>query len=302
MSGPLHIFVGADRSQLLAVAVLEHSIRRHTLERVRISPLIDLDLPEPKDIRQGSRTNFSFARFAIPELMGYAGRALYLDADMLVFCDIAELWRMPFGHARVIIQEDLPQHALAPRKVGAPGKRTKQCSVMMIDCERARWDVREIVAGLDGRYTYEQLMRDLCILPEDQVSYALPFAWNSLEHYDLRTKLIHYTDMNTQPWVSSENRFGHLWLKEVLLMLETGALGWRDIQHEIGLGYFRPSLVNELEEMPHEAGFDDRAAKRYAAIDQAAGFVKHAEVYMRKRLRAKMAEDGKPAPQEEASA
>jgi hypothetical protein len=286
MSEGMDIFVGADRSQLLAVAVLEHSIRRHTFGRVRVSPLIDLGLPEPKDVRQGSRTNFSFARFAIPELKAFEGRALYLDADMLVFRDIAELWRIPFDGAQVIVQEELPEHAAAPSKKGAPVKRVKQCSVMMIDCERARWDVRQIVAGLDGRYTYEQLMSELCIVPEGQVRYGVPFAWNSLEHYDRQTRLIHYTDMNTQPWVSPDNRFGALWLKEILLMLETGGLTWRDVHREIELGYFRPSLVDELNDMPHEAGFDETAARRYAAADREAGYVKHAEVYARKKLRA----------------
>ena len=286
MGEPMDIFVGADRSQLLAVAVLEHSIRRHTFGEARVAPLIDLDLPEPKDPRQGSRTNFSFARFAIPELKGYAGKALYLDADMLVFRDIAELWNIPFEGASVIIQEGVPEHAAEHRRKGAPAKRVKQCSVMMIDCAAARWDVREIVAGLDGRYSYEQLMHELCILPEEAVRYAVPFEWNSLEHHELDTRLIHYTDMNLQPWVAPDNPNGRLWMTEVRLMLDTGALAWRDIHREIELGYFRPSLVQELEEAPHEAGFDEAAARRYEAIDRQAGFVKHAEVYARKKARA----------------
>jgi lipopolysaccharide biosynthesis glycosyltransferase len=287
MTNTIDIFVGADRSQLLAVSVLEHSIVRHTEASVSVAPLIDLDLPEPNDLRQGSRTNFSFARFAIPELKGYSGRAIYLDADMLVFRDIRELWELPFAPACINIQEDLPEHAIVNVKPGAPGKRKKQCSVMLIDCEKTRWDVREIVAGLDGRYTYEELMYEMCILPESDIRYGVPFAWNSLEHFDLNTRLIHYTDMNTQPWVSPHNPFGRLWFKEVLLMLETGALTWATLQTEIDLGYFRPSLTSELKEMPHERGFDAGAAERYAVMDQQAGFVQHREVYERKRARAK---------------
>jgi lipopolysaccharide biosynthesis glycosyltransferase len=286
MDGMIDIFVGTDRSQLLAVSVLEHSIKRHTDRPVRVSPLIDLNLPEPIDVRQGSRTNFSFARFAIPELAGYAGRALYLDADMLVFRDIGELWDIPVDGATVVIQEELPDHAATPRKQGAPEKRIKQCSVMLIDCARARWRVGEIVAGLDGRYTYEELMYDFCILPESEIRYGVPFAWNSLEHYDEDTRLIHYTDMDTQPWVSPMNRFGPLWIAEARLMLETGALGWTDLQTEIDLGHFRPSLAQELEESPHRAGWNEAAANRYAEMDRRAGFVKHAEVYRRKRARA----------------
>ena len=286
MSETIDIFVGADRSQLLAVAVLEHSIRRHTGRPVQVRPLIDLDLPEPRDVRQGSRTNFSFARFAIPELAGYVGKGLYLDADMLVFRDIGELWDIPFDGASVVIQEEIPEHAVAHDKAGAPAKRVKQCSVMLIDCARARWDVHRIVAGLDGRYTYEDLMYQLCILPEEEIRYAVPFTWNSLEHFDQTTRLIHYTDMDTQPWVSPVNRHGGLWLAEVRLMLETGALTRAEVGAEIELGYFRPSLLSELEEMPHRAGWNSEAAGRYAASDQRAGFVRHAEVYRRKKMRA----------------
>ena len=282
----IDVFVGTDRSQLLAVSVLEHSIKRHTRRPVRVCPLIDLDLPEPRDVRQGSRTNFSFARFAIPELRRYCGKGLYLDADMLVFRDIGELWDIPFDGGSVMIQEEIPEHAVSHQKAGAPARRVKQCSVMLIDCARARWNVNEIIAGLDGRYTYEQLMSELCILPENEVRYAIPFAWNSLEHFDESTRLIHYTDMDTQPWVSPLNRHGPLWHAEVRLMLETGALGWADLQTEINQTYFRPSLLNELEEMPHRTGWNEAAAARYVEIDRRAGFVRHAEVYKRKKQRA----------------
>lgn len=280
------IFVGTDRSQLLAVAVLEHSILRHSSLPCRVTPLIDLDLPEPTDIRQGSRTNFSFARFAIPELKDYQGKALYVDADMLVFRDIAQLWNIPFHGAKIVIQEDVPDALVRHAKAGAPARRKKQCSVMLIDCARADWHAPSIIAGLDGDYGYDQLMAEMCILREEEVRYGVPFAWNSLEHHDNATCLIHYTDMTTQPWVSTQNRNAIWWMLEVRLMLSKGALSWSNVQREIDLGYFRPSLADEIREMPHIRGWDDEAARRYDAIDRKAGFVKHAEVYQRKKARA----------------
>jgi hypothetical protein len=146
--------------------------------------------------------------------------------------------------------------------------------------------VHRIVDGLDGRYTYEELMYELCILPESEVRYAVPFAWNSLEHYDAETRLIHYTDMDTQPWVNAINRNGPHWLEEVRLMLDTGALTQTELRTEIDLGYFRPSLLAELNEMPHRRGWDEERAAAYAAFDERAGFVRHAEVYRRKKMRA----------------
>ena len=69
-------------------------------------------------------------------------------------------------------------------------------------------------------------------------------------------------------------------------MVETGLLTLGDLEREVELGYFRPSLITELAEMPHEAGYDPAAAARYAQIDRASGFVKHAEVNARKKARA----------------
>ena len=68
-------------------------------------------------------------------------------------------------------------------------------------------------------------------------------------------------------------------------MVETGLLTKGDLEREVELGYFRPSLMTELAEMPHEAGFNPQAASRYAQIDRASGFVKHAEVNARKKAR-----------------
>ena len=286
MHDTVDIFVGTDRSQLLSVAVLEHSILRHSSLPVCVTPLIDLDLPEPRDVRQGSRTNFSFARFAIPELKSFEGKAIYVDADMLVFRDIAGLWNIPFDGAKIVIQEELPDALVRHAKAGAPAQRKKQCSVMLIDCARARWNAAEIVAGLDGQYSYEQLLGEMCILREEEVKYGVPFAWNSLEHHDSSTCLIHYTDMATQPWVSTQNRNALWWMLEVKLMLAKGALSWANLRREVNLGYFRPSLLDELKEMPHVGGWNPDAARRYDAIDKAAGYVKHAEVYQRKNARA----------------
>jgi len=288
MDDVIRVFVGADRSQALAVETLAWSIHRHTDRTVEVRTLLGVDLPEPKDLRQGSRTNFSFARFAIPELTGWQGRAIYLDADMQVFRDIGELWDIPMNGAKILIQEEIPEALAEPNKVGAPSRRIKQCSVMVIDCAATGWNVRDIVAGLDGQYTYEELMYHMCILKEDEVGYRVPFHWNSLEHFDENTGLIHYTDMNTQPWVSPDNVLGPIWLRLVNEMLAEGALALSTLQTEIDLGYFRPSLIDELRDMPHEQGFDPEAAARYAVLDRKAGFIKHAEVYSRKRERERL--------------
>jgi Glycosyl transferase family 8 len=281
------IFVGTDRSQLLAVKVLEYSIRKHASIQVEVTPMLNLPLPEPKDPRQGARTGFSFARFAIPALAGYEGRALYLDADMLVFKDLAPLWRTPFEGAKVIIQDDLPAHARRGNHVGAPATRIKQSAVMLLDCAALNWDAREIIAGLGGQYTYEELVYQLCILKPDEISYAIPFEWNSLEYYeDGKTCLIHYTDMYTQPWVSPENPNGFLWIRCVREMLDAGAISMDEIEQEITRGHFRPSLLRELEVADVSGRVPPGLVASFLERDRAAGYIKHRAVYDAKKRRA----------------
>lgn len=280
------IFVGADRSQLLAVKVLEFSIKRRTKMSVMVRSMHDLDLPDPQDLRQAKRTGFSFTRFAIPELTGYRGRALYLDADMLVLRDLRELYGIPFGRTKVHVQEELPEPARQSSKDAARRPRAKQCSVMLLDCAALDWDVRKIIAGLDGDYTYEELMHQLCILAPEEIGHGVPFAWNSLETYEPgRTGLLHYTDMPTQPWVFASNPNGYLWLNEVRAMLIAGALTPADIEEEIKLGYFRPSLLRELEGGQASGPPSGSALAALNAIDSRARFIAHAEVRRREKER-----------------
>lgn len=242
------VYVGTDTSQQLAVKVLEHSIKKHASEDIDVIPMCDLPTPLPKLVRNQQRTGFSFSRFCIPQFMQYSGKAVYLDADMLVFSDIMELFNWPMGKHTVIIQKPLEhRQAETKRKIGAPSKRIRQCSVMIIDCERNSWNIEKIISDLDaGSYNYEQLMYELCILNDDEIGEELPFSWNSLENYDKETKLIHYTDMKTQPWVNANNKYGFTWFAEVREMLSDGSLTEAELKAEIDKAYFRPSLIWDI--------------------------------------------------------
>jgi lipopolysaccharide biosynthesis glycosyltransferase len=291
-SDVIRVFVGTDRTQLLAVSVLEHSIKRHTSATVEVVPMLDLPVPVPKDPCNWQRTGFSFSRFCIPELAGYQGKAIYMDADMLVFKDIRELWSIPFDSAKVVIQEDVKYEDQTLRKIGAPKKRKKQCSVMLLDCQRIDWDIRKIVNEMDaGSFGYEDLMYDLCILAEKDIKFGVPFEWNSLEHYDAQTRLIHYTDVYTQPWTSIGNRWSDLWFHEVRLMLRNGVLTKQQLENEVALGHFRPSILFDVRYrhiLPHwlRSIFD----KRNVVSDRLSGYVPHKEIYAQKKIRKKMLE------------
>ncbi len=254
----------------------------------------DLELPDPKDPRNGKRTGFSFTRFAIPKLMGHKGRAIYLDADMLVLRDFRELWSLPFGECKIIIQESAApaDSSAAPR--GTNKKRQKQCSVMLLNCGALNWDPEEIISGLDGRYSYEELLYNMCILEEHEISYAVPFEWNSLEVFEPgKTGLIHYTDMQTQPWVYANNPNAWIWLEELRLMLENGSMAMSEIEREVSLGYFRPSLIQQMADFGagRARAPTDAELRKYREIDKSAGFRPHRAVNEMAARRQKAVED-----------
>jgi hypothetical protein len=234
---PIRVFVGSDRSQRLAARVLEYSIRKHTSMSVEVTFMIDMPIPLPEDPAKRPRTPFSFTRFLIPKLAGYRGKAIYVDSDMQVFSDLTDLWEQPFDGATVLC-------AIDP----AEPKRRRQYSVLLLDCSRLDWDIDEIVRDLDrGRYTYEQLLYELCIVPPEQVRASLPERWNSLEKYVPGTTcLIHYTDMRTQPYVSRRNPNGHLWVRALRDAVADGFISEDEIKEAVRNEYVRPSLLSEV--------------------------------------------------------
>jgi hypothetical protein len=210
----MRVYVGLDESQIVAARVLEYSIRKHASRPVRIIPMLDVPTPEPEDPDNRGRTGFSFSRFHIPKLAGYKGRALYVDADMQVFSDLAELWDIPFGDKKVLVtRQDQPPEKWKGADWFKPGR---QMSVMLLDCERLSWDIDEIIGGMDeGRYGYRDLMFDLCVVPDEEIGDNVPPEWNHLEHFEPgKTKLLHYTVVPTQPWKADNNPLGEIWHKE----------------------------------------------------------------------------------------
>lgn len=233
MQAPARIFIGADPTQVLGARIFEYSARRHSSISLRCEIINNDGLITPRDPSRRARTGFSFSRFKIPELCGYRGRAIYVDADMQVFSDIKDLWSRDFKDAWLLYSE-LAQGA----------GRTPQYSVMLLDCERLDWNAKQLVADLDqGKYDYKQLVSEFAMMPAERKQPGLEFEWNSLEHYEEgRTKLVHFTDMPTQPWVSNDNRFGDVWYAELRRAVDDGWVKIEDIHAEIEKGHVSPLL------------------------------------------------------------
>lgn len=244
---PLRIYVGCAEHDLPAMRVLEHSIVEHSSVPVRVVPMVDLPVPRPRHRRNRPRTGFSFSRFLIPELAERRGRAVYLDSDMLVFGDVAELAEMPFdGHAILCTEQRAPARWEDHTKF-RPGP---QFSVMVLDCEALDWDVQAIVDGLDrGDFTYEQLLFELCITPREQIATSIPTSWNHLERFEPGvTDLLHYTVVPTQPWRDPDHPLGELWIDAYRHAVACGRVPRDEVLTLVRRGLIRADLVTIFDE------------------------------------------------------
>ncbi len=238
IESPIRIFVGSMEEQMVATKVLEYSVKKNCSMSVEIFPLFKagIEVPMPKDPANRPRTPFSFQRFFIPQLKNFKGRAIYMDSDMQVFTDIKELWTKEMGDSDV----------LAAYEMDGTGRRP-QFAVMLIDCEKLNWSVADIVEKLDkGELTYETLMFNMAVAKK--VSPVVEREWNSLEHYEEgKTCNLHYTDMNTQPWLTPENKYTAIWVKELAEAVDSKFISFSYVKQHVRQSNIRPSLLYQLK-------------------------------------------------------
>jgi len=66
--------------------------------------------------------------------------------------------------------------------------------------------------------------------------------WNVFDRCDDQTKLIHYTDLMSQPWKFPGHPHGQLWFDYFHGALEAGVLTQDDVTKAITRGYVRPTI------------------------------------------------------------
>ena len=87
----INVFIGYDPAEAVAYHVLCHSILARSSVPVRFTPVNKRNIPEFTRGIEGGSTEFSFSRFLVPYLSDYVGQSIFMDCDMIVRCDIAEL-------------------------------------------------------------------------------------------------------------------------------------------------------------------------------------------------------------------
>lgn len=171
MSEILRIFIGFDPRQAISLNVLQSSIYNKCSKPVAITPLVLPTLP----IQREGLTPFTYSRFLVPYLCDYKGWALFLDADMILTADIAQLF------------------ALADDKYGAMVVKNELkfewASAILFNCAKCTMLTPEFIESAPK-------LHDMSFLQADEIG-ALPLDWNHLVGYVPRgtsmPKLIHYT-------------------------------------------------------------------------------------------------------------
>ncbi len=179
----IRIFIGFDERETVAWHVLTHSILARSSMPVAFVPLA---LNNLKSVFTRQRealqsTDFSFSRFLTPYLSGYEGWSLFMDCDMLVRRDIAELWALrDERYALMCVKHDhQPKEAVKfLNQPQTPYNKKNWSSAMLFNNAKCRALTPEFVNTASGLQLHQFKW-----LGDDGLIGDLPAAWNHLVGY-----------------------------------------------------------------------------------------------------------------------
>jgi hypothetical protein len=197
MTDAVKVFVGCDPngSDLEQMMVLEYSLRKNASLPIEIHWMqLSRDPKNPwfssPARKQGWRTEtwstpFSGFRWAIPATCGYQGRAIYMDTDILVLCDIADVWNMDIKPGKIVAARAHVDSWLS--------------CVMLWDCDAARAYIpTEDVLSADP-HSHRDIKKYFARHPE--LIQPLDPTYNCIDGEGLPVddiRILHYSDMGTQ--------------------------------------------------------------------------------------------------------
>jgi hypothetical protein len=226
----IKVFIGTEEAQWLPTEVLKHSARRRSSQEIEFRELKEI----PLNLKLKMYTGFSFYRFSIPEACQFQGRAIYLDADILVLSDLALLFNQDLKGKGVLAR---PQTS-----------ETWYTSVMLLDCAQLKhWKIHEWVTLINANIaSYHGTMWGDSNGLNHKDFGPLEQSWNHLDRADASTKILHYTHVPTQPWKVPGHPFAYLFLQELKSALEEGVVTPQSIEKEIQAGYVYPQLLEDV--------------------------------------------------------
>ncbi|AFY71264.1 hypothetical protein Pse7367_3014 [Thalassoporum mexicanum PCC 7367] len=192
----INVYIGYDPREAIAFHVLAHSIHCRASQPVQIVPLMLSQLGGimTRDRHPLQSTDFSFSRFLTPYLSGYQGWSIFMDCDMLMLDDVANLWALcDDRYAVMVVKHDYTPQESTKFLGQAQTKYVKKnwSSVMLFNNAKCRSLSPNYVNGATGLNLHQFKW-----LESEALIGDLPKRWNHLVgvyDYDPDVSLVHYT-------------------------------------------------------------------------------------------------------------
>ena len=193
----VRIFVGFDSKEVVAYHVLAQSIIEKSSIPVEFSPIVlsNLNGIFTRERNALQSTEFSFSRFLTPYLSGYQGWSIFMDCDMLMRTDIAELWALRDDrYAAMCVKHDY-QPKVETKFLGQTQTKYEKknwSSFILFNNDKCRALSPDFVNTATGLQLHQFKW-----LENDDLIGELPVTWNYLvNEYDYRedAKNVHFTD------------------------------------------------------------------------------------------------------------
>lgn len=241
MTEPVRIVVGTEDNQYITQQVLQYSIKKSASVPVAIRCV------QQMEERVGG-TNFGFVRFHVPRILGYEGKAIYMDADQLVFTDIKELWdSLDDNHDIAVVQNAEGSFR------GKPVEQCNQTSVMVLNCARLKeWNPDTLFANVipnrtplrDGLIHYRDFIK-LHWMDQGRLQ-ALDPRWNHFNIVRDDTKLVHFSHVRSQPWKNPTHPLTELWTTWLVEAIKAGFVKRRELWRDIRKGYVNKRFMRHV--------------------------------------------------------
>jgi len=195
MTNIIPVFIGYDPREAIAFHVCANSIIRNASRPVTIVPLALNLFKDYTETHTDGSNQFIYSRFLVPHLMQYLGHAIFIDGDMIVRGDIAELWDLRNVNSDVQVVKHDYQTRMSKKYLGSKNEnypRKNWSSVMIWNCNS--FPNRGLTPKFIEKSTGAELHRFSWI--DDERIGELPAEWNWLpDEYgpNLNAKLLHYT-------------------------------------------------------------------------------------------------------------
>ena len=203
------VIIHTNDQQMVAALVSAHSLKSRSkspelfdvrLLRLEETPhlykrnnekFIWWDGDTPSVWRKRDLQSFAPLRRMVPALLGFTGRALVIDPDVFAIGDVYELLSRSMNSKAILCRQKPEWRA---------GRRLYSSAVMLLDCSKlTHWDWER---DIDDVFTCKlKLGPWLSLLDELPERIGLfEEEWNHHDTLTEKTKLLHNTEIRTQPW------------------------------------------------------------------------------------------------------